>query len=419
MKKGSVLIITLGVIVVLFLISIFVLALVNHKLEILKFEQQKLQANNVARSVGLIIYDSFLKLYENGFKEKGDKVVITIPASITNTATCLINDIDGTNNVYNIVCYSKVGNVNEKITFDIQFELMSQNDYFDFALSLSSAFISANENQEIPQNTEIWGDVLTTNELKQYLKEYVEILNEEDKKNPNKINIRLGDLFSNSNLPSNVYYIPSISATDPVLNVYKNKLIVSDNSNSPYSEIETNDFISEHATFSNVVVNDNNSTLEIHTSTSDYLFLAVGSFDTQDKNNFTIKVKGPENNNDIGIAILYIKEGTSTIGNKFFIDTDDNAYLFIYSENNIQIELMNSGQLENTYIYLPEGELIAKNGLTLEGSIFAKSLTVGNNTKLRQADPPDEFRNIVQQFVDIEIQFDNPIKKLNLLRWSK
>lgn len=419
MKKGSVLIITLGVIVVLFLISIFVLALVNHKLEILKFEQQKLQANNVARSVGLIIYDSFLKLYENGFKEKGDKVVITIPASITNTATCLINDIDSTNNVYNIVCYSKVGNVNEKITFDIQFELMSQNDYFDFALSLSSAFISANENQEIPQNTEIWGDVLTTNELKQYLKEYVEILNEEDKKNPNKINIRLGDLFSNSNLPSNVYYIPSISATDPVLNVYKNKLIVSDNSNSPYSEIETNDFISEDATFSNVVVNDNNSTLEIHTSTSDYLFLAVGSFDTQDKNNFTIKVKGPENNNDIGIAILYIKEGTSTIGNKFFIDTDDNAYLFIYSENNIQIELMNSGQLENTYIYLPEGELIAKNGLTLEGSIFAKSLTVGNNTKLRQADPPDEFRNIVQQFVDIEIQFDNPIKKLNLLRWSK
>jgi hypothetical protein len=80
---------------------------------------------------------------------------------------------------------------------------------------------------------------------------------------------------------------------------------------------------------------------------------------------------------------------------------------------------MNSGQLENTYIYLPEGELIAKNGLTLEGSILAKSLTFGNNTKLRQTDPPDEFRNIVQQFVNIEIQFDNPIEKLNLLRWSK
>lgn len=40
MKRGSVLIITLGVITVLFLISIFILSIVTHKLNVLKFEQK-------------------------------------------------------------------------------------------------------------------------------------------------------------------------------------------------------------------------------------------------------------------------------------------------------------------------------------------------------------------------------------------
>lgn len=205
-----------------------------------------------------------------------------------------------------------------------------------------------------------------------------------------------------------------------MLYVNNKRLTVIDGLNS--TNIEN---ISEDATFSKIIINDNNSTLELVTPpyNSDYLLLAVGSFDiqfdSQDKNNFTIKVKGPENKEDIGIAILYIKEGTYTSGNRFIIDTDNNAYLFIYSENDIQIKLMNSGQLKNTYIYLPEGELIAKNRLTLEGSIFAKSLTVGNNTKLRQVDPPDKFQNLVQDFVNLEIQFDNPIKDFKLLRWNK
>lgn len=419
MRKGSVLIITLGVIVVLFLISIFILALVNHKLQVLKFEQKKLQANNTARSIGLLVYDNFLKLYNNGFSNIGSEIEIPNPNSNLDTARCIINDIDPIEHIYTVTCYSKVGNINGQITFDIQFELIDNNDYFDFALSLSSAFHSDNQNKEIPQNTEIWGDVLTTKELKEYLKEYIEILDEDDKANPNKINIRLGDLFSNESLQSDFFVIPSISVSDPVLYVNKTGLTVSDSSKSPYNLIDNNDLISNDATFSSVLVNDNNSTLELQTPPfPDSLFLAVGTFDIQEKNNFTIKVKGPKDG--MGIAILYIKEGSSTNGkNSFTIETDKNAYLFIYSDNNVQIELMNSGKLQNTYIYLPEGDLIAKNGLTLEGSIFVENLTVGNNTKLRQTDPPDEFREIIEKMVDIKIQFDNPIKDFKLLRWSK
>lgn len=354
MKRGSVLIITLGVITVLFLISIFILSIVTHKLNVLKFEQKKLLVHNIARSAAFTMFnnldlftsDSTLVSFE--IPNFNGKVFCTLVESEALTAT--------------VTCTAEIDNLKNSLTFSVRRYLLS------FALAVNTDLIIGN-------NTTVYGDILVTYAVPETTLQKIDFID--------------GTYYRTSQINAIIDSTPGnlLPASDLILNNGEIYTITAPASNHY-----------------NLISVDNNSKL-IFDTTNGNIILTVDklSFDepkNANKANFVLRGNG--------LAIIYV-ESIDPVKNKFLIEKEGEAKLLIFSEKDVTFELKNKGTLENVYFYLPYGHFVAKNSLTIQGSFVLDSFEAQNNSNITFIPPKTNFFYIKEA--------DETGNKFKLLGW--
>jgi len=399
MRKGSVLIITLGVIVVLFLISIFVFTLVNNKLQTLKFEQKKLQNNNIVRSTSYLMINKFKDLYNEQGISEGDIIYFEIP-DFNGQTYCKLDKLDQENHIATVTCFSKKDDFEDHLTFSIALNVNKQNVFEYGVVSLG--------NFELGTHLAIIGDILVNDEIASIIEPL--IVYDPDKVASNKISIFNGKLYVVSDLNLQVLSTPSNLENFGTLTI----------GNNSTKEIDTS------REYDKIEFEKNNGTLEIDVSNGDVV-LAIKEFINNGNNN-TIKLYS--NYDEERFVVLYLEGANNIAKNHFSIEAEkskDNIKLLIYSDKEIELEFKNNSRFENTYFFIPNGTLILKNAgqvnnldyYSIGGSVVAKEIVVQNNAKVKHILPPNEFIEYINQFVKTKYEELGLVDSIQLLGWSK
>ncbi|MBC7117317.1 MAG: hypothetical protein H5T93_09860 [Pseudothermotoga sp.] len=367
MKNGSVLVISLLLLLFLMLIVTFLLELHSQLVRNLTLQRQRLLVSNVARS-GAFTLAEYLSSDQ---RRIGD----LIDGNGTTSFSASLPEFDEEGGVIryevtrsdtdlSITCEASLGSVSERYTLKL-----SQRDVrFTFASVEGS--ITAHNNMTIK------GDVVVSNGV---LKAHrnAEIHGNVFLKNGSVDGVRVTG--SIRNIPDVRFPLPP----DPQFNNERNlsgKEITIHESGYKY----------------NLNFQQGKNTLILDTTDASPLWFAVGNLNLD--NNTDIEVRGN------GTVMIYV-EGDITAGNNVQIIIEQNARVLIYSDREGRFEFRNNfsvvkgvksevpGEL---YIYAPRkriefGNTANPNRPDMIGSIVAKSITVKNNFNIEVSSSPPNF----------------------------
>lgn len=369
MKKGSVLVITLGVIVVLFLISIFVISIVQHKLKSYEVLQKQLLTYNMARSSGYALFDLLTKKpnFENYFTTISTRVYFDLP-DFKGTSYCELSEIQGMSAT--VTCTAELDGIKNSQKLKFKRYLMT------FALAVDNFF-------EVGNNTTIYGDILISE------KAYEEA----------------SDVINNITFVNGTYYITdkigeTIQST-PGDFPSQGSIIIGDNESTTITSQGTVVHYDE-------ISIGNRGQLIFDTTPNKDIILVVDKLSLTDSNKENVILKGDGN------VIIWINESVDSAKNKLWIGRANDSearILFFGTSPYLNLELKNKGSLSNVYVIFPNGSLSAVNSLVLEGSFLLKDFVAKNNSDITFIPPQTDFiylSNIV----------DPQGRKFKFLGWS-
>ncbi|MBO8161922.1 MAG: hypothetical protein H0Z24_09870 [Thermosipho sp. (in: Bacteria)] len=382
MKKGSMLVVILGIIVLIFLLSILIIVFVNQNLNNYKIKQQEILAIDVARSAGYAMLDQLLE-DETIIENINDGQRINL--NLSNFSGELYAIIDkGYRSSVNITAV--VGNVQKT------FKLYIVRDFLSFALTITGDVIIDSKGKGGGTGITVFGDVLTTPEL---YDKVVQLLS----------NKSTGEIYK---APLEDIVFPAVTLPpDEQFSEMGDLTIPQGTSYTIYSEDSTITLLS----FDTITIGKN-AELIIDTSKSDVLIkvatMVLGDPGVKDNEQPEIIATGGNK------AMIYFENSNSIdpTKNNLVVNAEGETDFLLFSEEEITLEIKNNGNLENVYFFAPNGHIIAKNNLTLKGSLILKTLTVKNGTEIY-------FIPISSSFPVFEGQDPSAkYKKYALIGWS-
>lgn len=391
MNKGSVLVVTLVVVVFLFMSLTLIISIYNQIINNYSSQQKRLLVSNVARSGAYVLADYYVK--------NPDKV----PAQILSDLNATLPEFSGQIK-YTIIPATR------DLTIKYTASLESFEDTYSLrlvksgSLYLGAALISKNT-LEIENNGKIDGDVEVLNgDL--ILNNNVQIVGNVYVKG--KIVSAKGGGGSRPIIRKNAYAGGSI---DEDVNVYGTKYPNQNpvpfpsqamnqsfplpnpppEKNQPVKSIPSDSVVRQSGNYGDITIQNKNK-IVFDTSNGDLSIYAKNIyFDNQG----TIEVTGS------GKVKIYFENNVGPLGNannQVTIDIKNGSQILLYSAGSGTMSFKNGLEVkveENTngalFIYAPKVTLNVQNNFVLKGALITDNLTGGNNLNLSFISPGDNL----------------------------